>query len=173
MFEEDQGDGIYEELIKKILFFFCILITVFISFLTATAIYLGGTSFVILGIGGIVASISLGLIIWTPYKAKTNAIPLIVGMVPLYMLFPGKGSYNPNGLLEYRTVFESNSPWFSGISEQDLVHMGENMGYTKRENKSLEGIGGLSSDYEGIDKTNLYQYNASVVLLQNLDSIST
>ena len=70
-------------------------------------------------------------------------------------------------------MFESNSPWFSGIPEQDLVHMGENMGYTKRERQSLEGIGGLAGDYEGIDKTNLYQYNASVVLLQNLDSIST
>lgn len=164
MFKDDQGDGVYEEIIKKILCFGCLLLTISIIFLTIFAIYLGGTSFVILGIGGIIFSISLYLICWTPYKAKTYAIPLIIGIIPLYMLLPGKGSHNPNGLLEYRTIFDSASPWFSGVSEQDLVYMGEKMGYTEGEKKSLENKGGLAKDYEGLDETNLYQYNASVVL---------
>lgn len=86
MFKDDQGDGLYGKSLKR--FSSSVFITVFISFLTAAAVYLGGTSFVILGVGGIVASISLGLIAWTPYKAKTYAIPMIIGMIPLYMLFP-------------------------------------------------------------------------------------
>ena len=164
MIKEDQGDGLYEEVYKKILCFFCVLITTFIVFLTGVAIWLGGTSFVILGVGGIVAMVSLTLIIWTPYKAKKYSIPLVIGLLPLLMLLPGKGTNNPDGLLEYRTVFNSWSPLFSGLSEQDLVQMGEKFGYTPRELKSLEGTGGLAKDYEGIEESGLYQQNASVVL---------
>jgi len=164
MIKEDQGDGIYEDFIKKILFFFCLLLSVFIIFLTTIAIWLDGSSFIILGIGGIVASISLGLIIWTPYKVKVYCIPLIIGMIPLYMLFPGKGAYNQNAHLEYRSVKSSSAPWFSGISEHDLVSMGEKLGYTDKEKESLKGFGGIASDYKELNTNTLFQYNSSVVL---------
>lgn len=161
---KDDGDGLYEEVIKKIISFFLLLVTVFISFLTITAIYLGGFSFVILGIGGIIFFISLSFICWTPYKAKKFLIPLAIGLTPLYILLPGKGTYNPVAPLEYRTVFESNSQWFSGTSEHDLVHMGEKWGYSENERKRLGPKGGLAAEYDDIQKANLFQYNSSVVL---------
>lgn len=164
MLKDDQGDGLYEEVIKKILFFGCILVAFFLLFLTVTAIWLGGLSYAILGIGAITATVSMSLIIWTPYKAKIYSIPLIIGLVPFYMILPGKGSFNSNGILEYRTVKDSGSPWFSGLSEQELVSMGEKWGYSEQEKESIKNSGGLAKDYSGISETNLYQQNAAVVL---------
>lgn len=164
MLKDNQGDGLYEEVIKKILFFGCILVAFFLLFLTFTAMWLGGFSYVFLGIGAITATISLSLIIWTPYKAKIYCIPLIVGLIPFYMLLPGKGSFNPNGILEYRSIADSGSPWFSGLSEQELVSMGEKWGYSELEKKSIINSGGLAKDYSEIKDENLYKQNASVVL---------
>ena len=164
MFKDGQGDGIYEEIVKKLLLFGCVLIALFVLFLTIIAISLNGTQFIILGIGGIIFFVSLSFICWAPSKTKKYLIPLIISALPLYLLLPGKGKHEPGAPLEYRTVFESSSQWFSGISEHDLVSMGEKWGYTENERERLGENGGLASDYAELNTAKLYQYNASVVL---------
>ena len=149
---------------KRVLYICYLLVTVLITILTIVAISLGGTSFVVLGCAEILSFICLSLILWAPHKAKILAIPFLVGLIPLYLLLPGKGSHNPQALLEYKTVYESSSQWFAGLPERDLVHMGENWGYTQREKESLKNAGTLADSYEKISEESLFQYDASVVL---------
>jgi predicted esterase len=134
------------------------------TFLTIVAILLGGIYSVFLGISAITFFSSLGLIYWKPRKKWLFLSICLFCTTPLYLLLPNKPSLQEEALIQSHSIFEEFSPWFQGIPEKEIIHMGENWGYTTQERNALAHTGTLADSYDLFEQTKRHQYDYSILL---------
>ena len=141
---------------------FAIIIAIGFFILTLFALSLRATHFVILGFS---STILFGCIAhFIRHKTTKVKIAILISFIPYLWLLPFSRKLNSKALLESRFLEHPSLPWFQGIPEQELIYIGEKLGYTNVEKTSLQKTGFLADEYHTLNKSNLFQNSYSILL---------
>ncbi len=134
--------------------------------LTCMAASARAWSFVALGLGALVLCAAVSVGVWTRHVGLRRASMVVglLGLCPLGLLGPHGGAVDPERPIQTRSVFELEPPWVGGISEGELVRLGERFGWRAQERSSLGEGGGVWTDYAQIEQEAPFDRDWSVVL---------